>query len=191
MSPILGIWASARKGAPATSYESIATVTVGSGGASDVEFTSIPGTYSHLQIRYIGRLTGSTNDTDTFHLQFNSDTSSVYADHILAGYGSAAFAGGAANKAFIAQQYVAGGGLTASSFGAGVIDILDYANSNKFKTTRTLMGVSSNATTDINYAGISSGLWRSTNAITSIKITPRVNNLAEYSHFALYGCKSA
>ena len=34
-------------------FESIATVTVGGGGAASIEFTSIPGTYQHLQIRGI------------------------------------------------------------------------------------------------------------------------------------------
>ena len=53
--PILGILASSYP-AVSTSYESIATVTVGSGGAANVEFTSIPGTYTHLQIRMLGRL---------------------------------------------------------------------------------------------------------------------------------------
>jgi hypothetical protein len=32
----------------ANTYEAIATVTVGSGGAANIEFTSIPGTYTDL-----------------------------------------------------------------------------------------------------------------------------------------------
>jgi predicted patatin/cPLA2 family phospholipase len=82
---------------------------------------------------------------------------------------------------------MAGGGMTASTFGAGVIDILDYADTNKFKTTRTLNGVSSNASSAIDYIFLVSGLWRSTSAITSITLTG--NNFAQYSHFALYGIK--
>jgi hypothetical protein len=35
----------------ANTYEAIATVTVGSGGATDIEFTSIPGTYTDLLIK--------------------------------------------------------------------------------------------------------------------------------------------
>jgi hypothetical protein len=50
---ILGIIASSRLAAVGD-FESIATVSVGSGGAADVEFTSIPATYTHLQIRGIG-----------------------------------------------------------------------------------------------------------------------------------------
>jgi hypothetical protein len=35
----------------ANTYEAIATVEVGSGGAADIEFTSIPGTYTDLAIK--------------------------------------------------------------------------------------------------------------------------------------------
>ena len=63
MAPILGIWASQNysRYSITGSYESIATVTVGSGGSSYIEFTSIPGTYTHLQIRGILRNTGSSS----------------------------------------------------------------------------------------------------------------------------------
>jgi hypothetical protein len=50
--PILGIIASAITGnLVTTSYESIETVTVGSGGSATVTFSSIPATYTHLQIK--------------------------------------------------------------------------------------------------------------------------------------------
>ena len=42
-------------GAAIGDYESIATVSVGAGGTSAVEFTTIAGTYSHLQIRGIAK----------------------------------------------------------------------------------------------------------------------------------------
>jgi hypothetical protein len=53
--PILGIIASAITGnLVTTSYESIETVTVGSGGSATVlTFSSIPATYTHLQIRVL------------------------------------------------------------------------------------------------------------------------------------------
>jgi len=77
----LGIFASANQSAAATSYESIATVSVGSGGATSAEFTSIPGTYTHLQIRC---LTGSSNPGAGMKIEFNSDTSTAnYRNHYL------------------------------------------------------------------------------------------------------------
>jgi hypothetical protein len=66
------------------------------------------------------------------------------------------------------------------------MDILDYANTNKYKTTRTLIG------RDRNGAGIMlfhSGLYQSTNAITSLKFFPSTGNFAQYTQFALYGIK--
>jgi hypothetical protein len=66
------------------------------------------------------------------------------------------------------------------------MDILDYANTNKFKTTRTLTG------SDLNGSGVvslDSGSWRSTSAITSITFTARANLINTYSSFALYGIK--
>ena len=72
---------------------------------------------------------------------------------------------------------------------APIVDVLDYANTNKFKTIRNLEGF------DVNGSGglvaLTSGLYRSTSAITSIKLTPNAGNYAQYSHFALYGIKGA
>jgi hypothetical protein len=75
----LGIFASANQSAGTTSYESIAVSTVGSGGASSVSFTSIPGTYSHLQIRYLGRDNRASDSDDLmFRLQQVTITLIVY-----------------------------------------------------------------------------------------------------------------
>ena len=56
-----------------TSYESIATVTVGAGGSSSISFTSIPSTYKHLQIRAITRDTG-TSYINNLAGYFNTDS---------------------------------------------------------------------------------------------------------------------
>jgi len=79
---------------------------------------------------------------------------------------------------------------SANCFGVVVIDILDYANTNKYKTTRALAGL------DINAAGgfiaLRSGNWRNTNAITTITLKPESSRIfAQYSQFALYGIKGA
>jgi len=170
------------------SFESIATYSVGSGGSSSIEFTSIPATYSHLQVRVIAR---GTNASSSIYqkIQFNSDTSSVYADHYLLGDGASTSAGASVNAAFIGVGSTTAANATASIFGSIIIDILDYANTNKFKTIRNLEGF------DVNGSGgmvaLTSGLWRSTSAVTSIKFTPSAGNFAQYSSFALYGIPGA
>jgi hypothetical protein len=173
-----------------TSYESIATVSVGLGGASFIEFTSIPSTFTHLQIRMIARKNGATNDSVGMLMTFNSDTASSYNSHYLQGDGSSAvgYSAGTSQNS-IPSLYFAGGGMTANVFGAGVIDILDYTKTNKYKATRQLTGVSSNASSAIDYILLGSGLWRSTSAITSITLTG--SDFVQYNQFALYGIKGA
>jgi hypothetical protein len=189
VSPILGIWASARKGAPATSYESIATVTVGSGGAASAEFTSIPGTYTHLQVRMFAKTDRALN-RDGVRMRMNSvSTGSPYAWHGLYGDGASALVDGGANLNEIVTFRAAGNTSATNIWGGLIIDVLDYANTNKNTTIRCLGGV------DLNGAGeiwLSSGLWNNTSAITTLTFTPNIgSNFLQYSHFALYGCKSA
>jgi len=188
--PILGITASGITGSTisTSSYESIATVTVGSGGTGTVSFTSIPSTYTHLQIRGITRGTRSNINTNVY-FGFNSDTTTGnYYGHGLSGDGSSAGALakiGTSTNALIVSIAATG---AANTFGGFVIDILDYANTNKYKTTRSLNGYEDNS------AGamfLQSGLWMSTSAITSIQITDPLGNFAQYSSFALYGIKGA
>lgn len=171
--------------ASTNSYESIATTTVGSGGIATVSFTSIPATYTHLQIRGITRNESVTDET---RIRFNSDTGSNYAYHRLRGTGSAASATAASTVSYIELPFASYSGTTASVYGAVVIDILDYANTNKYKTIRQLGG------TDLNGSGtleFISGLWQNTNAITSISIFPSSGDINEYSQFALYGIKGS
>jgi hypothetical protein len=167
-----------------TDFESIATVTVGSGGAANVEFTSIPGTYTHLQIRFITRF----GSVAVFKTTFNSDNGSNYAWHEIQGNGTSVTANAGSSAAFMYGAYSNGFSATADTFGAGVIDVLDYANANKYKTLRMLSGYDANGSGGLQ---LNSGLWQSTSAITSIKITPNTSTFQQYSHFALYGIKSA
>lgn len=173
-------------------FVSIATVSVGSGGASTVEFTSIPSTYTHLQIRALGRMTNSGTSTGTITMRFNTDTSSNYNAHRILGENGTVYAQNQAASYvdFVGQWTLASS--TASVFGVTIIDILDYANTNKYKTIRSLNGSEGNSTS-ISDVALSSGLWRSTSAIDTIKFsgTNFSGGLAEYSHFALYGIKVA
>jgi hypothetical protein len=188
MSPILGIIASS-KAAAAGDYESIATVTVGSGGSAEINFTSIGTDWTHLQIRL---LYGNTNTADTREviMRFNSDSGNNYADHQLAGNGSSASASAITSTSaiYVAQcNHSASAGT--SAFSSTIIDILDYANTNKYKTSRQLWGWDGNGSGVIRF---SSGLWQNTNAITSIKLLPvSTGNFRQYTQAALYGIKGA
>lgn len=182
MSPILGIWASQNYPRVTTSFESIATVTVGSGGAATATFSSIPSDYTHLQIRTFTR---NTSDQYYIRIRVNSDSGSNYANHRLSGNGTAA---SAASNTSDTYAYLYPQTATATTFGGGVIDILDYKNANKYKTFRALGGYDQNGDGRIE---LNSGLWMSTSAITSIVLDAFAGNFAQYSSFALYGIRSA
>jgi hypothetical protein len=79
----------------------------------------------------------------------------------------------------------------ANIMGVGIVDIQDYESTTKYKTTRTLNGTDINGTIagSSGFVFVSSGLWMSTAAISSITITPDGNNFNQYSSFALYGIK--
>jgi len=187
MAPILGIMASQISGhlwAPSGAYDSIATVTVGAGGTSYAEFTSIPSTYQHLQIRAIVR----SSSGGYAGVTFNSDTGNNYASHELYGNGSSASAGAYTTRADIPLMPSATSSA-ASTFTALIIDVLDYANTSKYKTLRSLEGWDANGS---GYVELQSGLWQSTSAISTLRITCAYGqSWQQYSSFALYGIKSA
>ena len=171
-------------------YKSIATVSVGSGGSSTIDFTSIPSTYSHLQIRWIARSTyaGTLNQLE---MQFNSDTGTNYVPyHLLYGDGSTVGSVGstAATTRIVFNDIPAATSL-ANTFMPGIIDLSDYSNTNKYKTVRILYGRDFNGSGQMMFG---SGLWMSTSAITSIKLyVTGGGTFAQYTRFALYGIRSA
>ena len=164
------------------SYESIATVDVGAGGTGSIVFSSIPSTYTHLQIRGINKTTAGTgNEWLTF--QVNGATTNIVARHTLLGDGATASA--EAETTTQSTWFAFGSASsTTSAFGVLVMDVLDYANTNKNKTFRTFSGWDKNGS---GYVALNSNLWNSTSAITSITLIPRTNSFAQYSSFALYG----
>ena len=190
--PILGTVASQFSGKPFSSYESISTVTVGSPVAT-VSFTSIPATYTHLQVRLIAKSTETLyNQSDAITFYFNADTTYTnYRSHWLRGNGASASASQIQSSGYniYTGTIASGHSSQASMFGAQIIDILDYANTNKYKTVRTLDGDDLNSAEGL--VGLYSGLWMSTSAVSGLTFqVTNGANFAQYSQFALYGIKS-
>ena len=168
------------------SYESIVTITVGAGGSSTISFSSIPSTYKHLQIRCMGQTDRATVSFDGGKMTINSDSASNYSNHGLTGTGAAAGSGSFLGS-YMQVPWVGFGTTTGSNWGSCVIDILDYTNTNKFKTISALGGADGNGS---GYVTFASGNWRSTSAITSVSLTPDGGTkFSQYSQFALYGIK--
>ena len=173
-------------------FESIATVT-GTGSSETITFSSIPGTYQHLQIRGIAK----TSNTATFSgnqicsINFNSDAGSNYAKHRLTGNGSVAATAGSASQGAIDVIGATNSGTGHTNImGAFVIDILDYASTSKNTTVRALSGTDGNTASTSFVVALSSGVWLSTSAVTSISLIASANWTTQTT-FALYGIKGA
>ena len=183
--PILGLLASAISGnlfALSGAYDSIATTTLAT-ATSSITFSSIPATYTHLQIRGFARHNTTSDNTV---IQLNGDTGSNYSLHYLVGTGGGSFTAGA--EASAARTYIDILTTSATSFSGSVTDILDYANTSKYKTMKTLAGIELNGSGSIWFA---TGLWMNTAAVTSIVVKPGTGNFSANTQFALYGIKGA
>jgi hypothetical protein len=161
----------------------IQTVTVGSGGASSIDFTSIPQTYTDLCVVLSARGTNAGTGANDGHLTFNS-SSTGYSSRLLYGTGGAT---GSASNSGSYMYWVGGavsGGLTANTFGNSSIYIPNYTSSN-YKSV-SFDGVNEN---NGSYGTqlMTAGLWSSTSAITSISLSLDYNNFAQYSTATLYG----
>lgn len=178
-----------------STYNSIATITVGAGGASNVEFTGIPSIYTHLQIRGImqsNRPIYTTDNVDILVGNGSIDTAANYSKHSL--YtdfqsGTAVIADGTANATILVNGFTTT--AVAGAFGGFVVDILDYTNSNKYKTAKMLSGADGNGSV-LGYnpsVGLTSGNWRSFSSITNIRIKANLDVMNQNSTFALYGIR--
>ena len=153
-------------GNPAVQYGSFYLIQQLSPSAvSTVTFSSIPSTYKSLQVRYNLIVSSSSSN---INLQLNGDTSSAnYAMHLLDGTGAAAQANGVASGS---NNYIT---LTSNQTvgtypNVGIMDSIDYTNTSKNKVVRNLFGCNQNTSTG--FVGITSGLWLSTAAVTSLTI---------------------
>ncbi len=161
-------------------FDSISSTTVGAGGSTSIVFSSIPQTYKHLQIRAIARNTTQVNWVQAY---FNTDSNTAnYPRHQMNANGTAV-AGNSGNDylRFLVPT-------SANYFSIGIIDILDYTDTNKYTTVRTIGGVSLNGSGTVQ---VLSGAWLSFDAITTITINMSGDTFAQYSSFALYGIKGA
>ena len=185
LNSLVGIIASSGGAANGAAYESIASAT-GTGSSGTITFSSIPSTYTSLQIRYNAISTGAGGQI--MRIQFNSDTGTNYTRHALYGLGATVSAFGLANTSFITPGDVANGISTVYPT-TGITDIQDYASTTRYKTVRDLAG------RDVNAVGgaicLNSGVWMSTSAITSISFYILTDSFTTSTTVSLYGIKGA
>lgn len=167
----------------ANTFKKIQTVTVGSGGAASIDFTSIPQTYTDLKIVLSAR-TNRANATDEANLTFNNNTSSSYSWRMVYGDGTSVASPSGSSTTSIAGIQIPGGNATANIFGNVEIYIPNYTSANN-KSASIDAVPEDNATTS--YMKLTAGLLANTTAITSVKISGSSGSLVQYSTATLYG----
>ena len=170
----------------ADTYTLISSVTVGAGGASSIDFTSIPSTYTDLVIRTSIRGSNAAN-YNFANITFNG-SGSGYSARTLEGNGSAASSYLGSGSAITVVLGVGASSTTASTFSNGDIYIPNYAGStNKSISVDTVN--ESNVTAIL--ADLHAGLWANTAAITSISLGAVSGTWQQYSTAYLYGIKNS
>jgi hypothetical protein len=164
----------------ATTYEPIATNTLGSAAAS-VTFSSIPATYTDLVLV----INASSTTTNNHYVRVGNgsiDTGSNYSSTILYGDGSSAGSSRLSNNTD--GMYV---GQGSTSMFTNTLHFQNYSNTTTFKTGVFRAGV----VTSGGWVSAAAGLWRSTSAINIIEYRTAAGNINSGSTFTLYGIKAA
>lgn len=169
-------------------YVLLNKITVGSGGASSVEFTGIPQTgYTDLVIKTSVRDTFNANALDHW-IRFNGVTTN-YTWRKAQGSGSATSSSSGTTDPFTVLGVGTGGASTANTFGNYEVYIPNYTSSN-FKSINVDAVGENNATQA--FQVFNAGLWSNTAAITSIQFIPQSGGgWAAGSTFYLYGVVNA
>jgi len=167
---------------PAT-FTLISSVTVGSGGAANIEFTSIPQTYTDLIL-----LTSLRDDAGSFtgQVTFNNSTTS-YSNRYLRGNGASATSAGGSVTTYI-ESFSVGSTFTANTFSNNYVYIPNYTSSNNKSVS--VDGVTENNATTA-YGEILAGLWSNSAAITEIDIAAGAGSFVQHSTAYLYGISSS
>ena len=165
--------------------EAIRTVYV-EAAVSTVTISSIPNTYEHLQL-YLNQRGTYASTGLTAYLRLNGDTGTNYSGHELYTSGSGVGTLKSTNLGYW-DLMTTGSTNPASEYVVQVVDLYDYANTNKYTTMHHWQ----NKTPRISfYCTHGGGTWESTSAVSSIAFSTYGANVERGSVFTLYGLKSA
>lgn len=164
-------------------FNTIASVTLTS-ASSTISFTSIPSNYKHLRIHMMGRSTGASDAYGK--LTFNGSTSGYYALHQLYGTGSSISCNAPdASTSYLQTGYFTLSGAASQNYAPMILEVLDYASTDKFKTVRNFSGYDVNSSSS--FVLLRTALWKSTSAINQIDLTVNGGNYATNTVVTLYG----
>jgi hypothetical protein len=169
----------------ANTFIKIASVTVGSGGASTIDFTSIPSTYTDLCVKISAR--SSYSSGEGVSMRFNGSSGANYTYKQLYGFGSSVGSYGPPSlETYGFLGTIGGTNYTASTFNSIDLYVPNYASSNNKSFSVDTVAENNSAT--VNQLDLIAGLWSQTAAITSITLTSyNAANFVQYSTATLYG----
>jgi len=169
----------------AITYKKIASVTVGAGGAANIEFTSIPSTYTDVIAFFSVRTDRAANSSDPILLYPNASSSNLTNRYIQGSDPQASSASVTTGRVGITPASTA----TSSTFGNFAIYFPNYAGSTNKSFSAD--SVSENNATEA-YTLLGANLWSSSTAISSIRIVSQTgSNFVQYSTATLYGILKA
>jgi hypothetical protein len=171
-----------------TTFQKIASVTAGSGGAANIEFTSIPQTYTDLVVKLTSRISTSAS-RDVLELTFNASTSGYSFSRIYGYDSNLTGTDSASSQAYILFGNTTANTATSNTFGNHEIFIPNYTGNGLKSTSSSAMA--ENNSSSAWQISLVAGLWASTSAITSLKITPSSGSLMQHSTATLYGIKNS
>jgi hypothetical protein len=156
----------------------IATITVGSGGAGEMKFSSIPSTFTDLLVVYSIR-TGFSSVYQQIPVYFNNDSSNTTGRNLL-GTGS----GASSDSASFPQYAATAANATSNTFSNGQVYVPNYAGS----TTKSFSVdvVTENNATNAGQT-LFAGLWNSTAAINTLQLWGASQTMQQHSSASLYG----
>lgn len=164
----------------------ITSVTVGSGGSANIEFTSIPQTYTDLKIVMSAR-TSTVATSESCKMTFNGNTTNYSTRYLFADGSTPSSGSSGSPPAYVFR--VSGANATASVFGNGEVYIPNYASSKQKSFNDDSVAENNGSLTGMI---LTTNLFSNTTAITSIKIEPiGAGTFQQYSTATLYGIKSS
>ena len=180
----------------ATTYNKIATVTVGSGGATYIDFNTIPQTYTDLVIKISARSNRSDYFTNFTNIRFNSSTSGYSYRNLVQQAANSPISQNSTTLTYAYLGYTNQTNNNSNVFSNLEVYIPNYAGSNN-KSFSSDSVMEANDTTN-NNMGFFASLWANSSAITDIRIAAGEGGTAfsnydflQYTTATLYGIKNS
>jgi hypothetical protein len=170
----------------------IASSTVGSGGASSIDFSSIPATYTDLCLEVSARTTNWGYSYNNLYLSINGAPSgTAYSDKVLYAVGTStgSFSQSSTSQLLVGATPSTAG--TANTFSNTMVYIPNYTSSNYKSASADGASERNSSTNGDIFLSLIAELWSSTSAITSLSLTSDSSTFVQYSTAYLYGVKNA